>query len=118
MTAIIYAGLPGEIKHDFLFKVKEKTPMGIINCICEVLNLSYNDIVGKCRKREIVEARQIAIGLILEANPKLTLKKVGRIFKRDHSTIIYARNTYNDLLLTNKIFKSKVKQVKRITHYD
>jgi len=118
MTAQIFVGLPQNVKHDFTHGIKIASTEGIIDSVSAVLNIEAKFIKGNSRKREFVEARQIAIGLIYEAYPKLTLKTVGRIFNQHHSTIIYSKKTFDDLYLTNKAFKQKVISVKRMTHYD
>lgn len=117
MTAQIFLGLPENVKYDFTNGIKIGSPEGIIDSVSAVLNIESRFIKGNSRKREFVEARQIAIGLIYEADPKLTLKTVGRIFNQHHATIIYSKRTFDDLYLTNKSFKQKVLSVKRMTHY-
>jgi chromosomal replication initiation ATPase DnaA len=65
------------------------------------------------RRREVVEARYIAIALILIANPEIKLKEVGEFFNRDHSTVLYARKTYDKLIASDKTFQNKVALVKQ-----
>lgn len=118
MDSMIFAGLPENIKFDFLRGIKIGSPQGIIDSVSAVLNVEKRYIIGESRKREFVEARQIAMGLILESNPAIGLKNLGRIFNRDHSTVIYAKRTYDNLYETDKSFKAKVKKVRNMTHYD
>lgn len=85
----------------------EATPEGIIECVSEVCQTTVDAIKSKTRKREIVEARQIAMTLVNE-KLKRGLSEVGRLFGgRDHSTVIHARDTVEDLCATDKIFKNK-----------
>ena len=71
----------------------------IINIVSEVTDISHLNITGKCRKREYVEARWMAINMIATLlNPILTLKEIGLIFGlRDHSTIVYAKKMHEDM---------------------
>lgn len=76
------------------------------------LQITSSDMKGKCRKRETVEARQIAISFIFE-NTDLSLQKIGNIFGgRNHATVIYSKNTFDDLYATDKLFKIKVDNIK------
>lgn len=54
-------------------------------------NLMKSDLVGPSRKREIFQARREAIVEIRE-KLQLSFKEIGRIFNRDHSTIVSAIN--------------------------
>lgn len=113
INAYVYMGLPDTEKDDFIQRIKISNPKGIINAVCEILTLKESDLKGASRKREVVEARYIAIALIFIANPEMKLKEVGETFNRDHSTILYARSTYEKLLASDKSFQNKVALVKQ-----
>lgn len=117
MNSVIFAGLPEKVQFDFTHGIKIGSPDGIVDAVAAVLNVESKFIKGDSRKREFVEARQIAIGLIAESDPRITLTRIGKMFNRDHSTIIYAKKTFDALYLTNKAFKLKVLKVKKMTHY-
>lgn len=112
VSPLLYIGLPD--KKQFMVRSgrKETDPEVIIEAICACLKISRIDMMSKSRKGELTEARCIAIGLILEANPKHTLKSLGEMFGgRDHSTVIYNRDTFNNLYERDKPFTKKVKEV-------
>ena len=112
----IYAGLPESEKYFVMNGISVSNPKDIIDIVCEQLQFEREQLTGLSRKRPLVEARQIAIGLILISNPGIGLKKVGKMFNRDHSTIIYARENFNDLYNTNKQFTQKVNMVRLQTN--
>jgi chromosomal replication initiator protein len=112
MTHSIYAGLPENSRRLFRQNSNSTTPEDIIIAVCAVTDITRDQIVSPSRKREIVEARHIAIGLILQSFRNIGLKEVGRMFNRDHSTVIYARETYRDLMETDRDFRKKVALVK------
>ena len=61
----------------------------------------------KTRKREIVEARHIAMHIALLNNCG-SLAFIGReIGNKDHSTVIHANKTVKNLLETNAVFRDK-----------
>lgn len=105
----IYAGLNRNITLDISVKKTAKTnPTFIIQEVCRFFNLRIEDVVGEKRKRELVIARQLSMFFLKEFTT-LSLKKIGGMLGgRDHSTVIYAMNTVNDLCDTdasfNKIF--------------
>jgi len=116
MTPYIYAGLDDKSRHYARHKIKIGDANEIIDVVCSVLQLFPEQLVGKSRLRDIVEGRQIAIGLIRVANPKMTLKQIGRIFNRDHSTVIHSRRTFDNLYEIDAQYTQKVNQVKAIVN--
>lgn len=115
MNAIIYAGLPAQQQHYVKFGVSVSSPKDILDVCCEVLSQKREDVISKSRKRPIVECRQIAMGLI-RLNSSLALTKIGAMFNRDHSTVIYACETFNDLYGRDKKFTKYVDAVKMKTN--
>ena len=69
----------------------------IRNYVSQVYGISTEEIKGKRRDRKYVLPRQLAIHHI-RYNTDLTLKEIGSLFgDRDHSTIIHAADTIQDL---------------------
>ncbi len=73
-----------------------------------------NDLIrSKTRKKEIAEARQIAMFLCTEFT-RLTLKAIGLHFGgRDHATVIHARETVNERIKIEKAFADIVERLHR-----
>lgn len=61
----------------------------IIEVICHYYELPYKAIVGKERYPRLVIVRHIAMHFIKEKTD-LSLVDIGKIFDRDHTTIIYS----------------------------
>ena len=92
----------------------ELTPDKIISAVCDYFNVSYNDITGKKKNKEIVEPRMIAIYLICEILDT-PLKSVGNIFGgRDHTTIMHSRDKITEDLKTSRKTQSLVSEIKNI----
>ena len=84
-----------------------------MNVVCDYFNISYQDIVGKKKNKEIVEPRMIAIYLISELL-NLPLVNIGKIFGgRDHTTIMHARDKITDQMKSNKKTQSVVEELKK-----
>lgn len=60
----------------------------IIESTCRFLGVSKEDIFSSSRKQNISLARQI-IMYILRRKVKKSLKEIGKLFKKEHSTVIY-----------------------------
>jgi hypothetical protein len=69
-----------------------------------------NDLLTntKTRKREYSEARQISMYLIKKYNNGIPMGKIGKLFKKDRTTVIYAIETVNDLIDTLPAFRDRV----------
>ena len=80
----------------------------------EVCNISMEQLVGKSRKREIVQARQISM-YFSKKYTESSLKTIGREFGgRDHSTVIHANQTVANLMDTDPSFLELVQEVERL----
>lgn len=81
--------------------------------VSETLGISIELIQGKSRKREIVQARQIAMYFCKELTDS-SLKNIGSAFGgRDHSTVIHACQTVRDLMDTDRNFERQVAEVEK-----
>lgn len=83
--------------------------------VCDYFTIPVDLVKSKTRKREIVQARQISMFYAKDLT-KSSLKTIGMHFGgRDHSTVIHACQTVNDLIETDKKFKADIDEIgKRI----
>ncbi|AAO44098.1 chromosomal replication initiator protein DnaA [Tropheryma whipplei] len=72
-------------------------PIEIIEITAKHYDLAASDLCGNSRVANISIARQIAMYLCRELTD-VSLPKLGYIFGRDHSTIIYATRRISDLI--------------------
>jgi chromosomal replication initiator protein len=90
---------------------KEITIDAIQKMVCEFFDVSYDKLLQKTRKREIVQARQITMYLA-KAFTKNSLKTIGEHFGgRDHTTVIHSCQTVKDLMDTDSIFRENVMEL-------
>ena len=81
--------------------------------VAEYYHLNQDDLKDKTRKKEIVIARQVAMYFAKEYTNH-SLKSIGYHFGgRDHSTVIHALQTVNDLIATDKYFKQNVSEIRK-----
>ena len=68
---------------------------------------------AKTRKREVVQARQLAMYFSKNLT-KYSLSYIGnQIGKKDHATVLYACKTITDLIETDRNFKLQVEEIQR-----
>lgn len=92
---------------------KEISMEYIQKLVCEYFEVPVEMVKSKTRKREIVQARQISMYLA-KSHTKTSLKSIGAFFGgRDHSTVIYACQTVEDLIDTDKKFKAYVNDIQK-----
>ena len=91
-----------EISVDYIQKV-----------VCDYFNLSPDLLQSKTRKREIVQARQIAM-YFSKSLTKSSLASIGAMIGgKDHATVLHACKTVNNLMDTDKRFKSQIESIEK-----
>lgn len=79
--------------------------------VCDYYRLDTKDIQTKSRRREVVQARQIAMYLSRKYT-KNSLSTIGeQIGNRDHATVLYACKAVADLLKYDKSFRQSVENI-------
>lgn len=104
--------LARSLLENFIDKVsREVTIEAIQKIVAEHLHVDVELLKAKTRKRMIVQARQIAMYFAKQLTQH-SLKAIGLHFGgRDHSTVIHALQTVNDLIATDKNFKQNVEEI-------
>ena len=81
--------------------------------VSDYFKIDPKDLKDKTRKKEIVTARQIAMYFAKEYTNH-SLKSIGYHFGgRDHSTVIHAVQTVNDLIDTDHTIRNAVAELKK-----
>lgn len=92
-------------------KKKDYTIDGIQKTICEHFEMPVENLQSKTRKREIVQARQIAM-YFCKSLTNASLASIGsQIGNKDHATVLYACKTVNNLIEMDKSFKAQIDQI-------
>ena len=85
----------------------------IQKAVSDYFDIKADDLKAKTRKKEIVTARQVAMYFSKEFTNH-SLKSIGYHFGgRDHSTVIHAVQTVNDLMETDSTFRNSVNDLKK-----
>ncbi|MCL1974494.1 MAG: chromosomal replication initiator protein DnaA [Bacteroidetes bacterium] len=81
--------------------------------VCSYFSLLPEHLLSKTRKREIVQARQIAMYLSRNLT-KTSLASIGaQIGGKDHATVLHACNTVCDLMDTDRQFRQYVVEIEK-----
>ena len=91
-----------EISIDFITKV-----------VCDYFGMPVDSLQAKTRKREIVQARQIAM-FFSKSMTKSSLASIGsQIGGKDHATVLHACKTVSNLKDTDKNFRVYIDEIER-----
>jgi len=91
-----------EISIDYIQKV-----------VCDYFSMPVEILKSKTRKREIVQARQIAM-FFAKGLTKSSLATIGsQIGGKDHATVLHACKTVNNLIDTDKRFRVYIEEIEK-----
>ena len=81
--------------------------------VCDYFDLPIELLKSKTRKRDVVQARQLAM-YFSKSMTKSSLAKIGaHCGGKDHATVLHACRTVNNLIDTDKQFKGYVYDLKK-----
>lgn len=115
LTKMNYMIMPGIKKAKIGFKTMPKKKVlkyidTVIANTCEQYNITVDQIKSKTRKGPIVIPRLLTMH-ILKSNTLLTLKEIGIVFNRDHTTVINAIKSTSNMLETDCDFKEEYQKL-------
>jgi chromosomal replication initiator protein len=85
----------------------------ISKVVCDYFSMSVDALQTKTRKREVVQARQIAM-YFSKSLTKFSLASIGaQIGSKDHATVLHACKTVNNLKDTDKNFRLCVEEIEK-----
>jgi chromosomal replication initiator protein len=81
--------------------------------VCDYFNMPTDALQSKTRKREVVQARQVAM-FFSKTLTKSSLASIGsQIGNKDHATVLHACKTVNNLLDTDRQFKNDIEEIEK-----
>tara|TARA_R110000782_G_scaffold134739_3_gene227086 strand:+ start:406 stop:849 length:444 start_codon:yes stop_codon:yes gene_type:complete len=75
----------------------------IVQVVARFFGVSEGHLFGRARTRACAEPRRVAMYLMREET-SMTLSAIGRMFNRDHTTVIYGVQTVKDEIMRNPSF--------------
>ncbi|MGN0807389.1 MAG: chromosomal replication initiator protein DnaA [Candidatus Coproplasma sp.] len=93
---------------------EEITPASIISAVAGFYGVTKEEIIGKCKKAEIVVPRQVCCYLMCELL-SLPLMSIGKeLGNRNHTTILYSRDKVSELMTVNDKLSKEIDDIKNI----
>jgi chromosomal replication initiator protein len=84
----------------------------IVNSVCTYYKMNKNELLNKCKKKELVEPRHICIYLICELM-SMPLVAIGEYMGgRDHTTIIHVREKIKKTIKINDKMAKTINDIK------
>ncbi len=87
------------------------TPDSIISATAKCYGLETADILSTSRTKEIALARQVAM-YIVRYMTKLSLPEIGKIFDRDHTTVIHSIEKVEGLMRESREVSENIRDIK------
>ena len=76
----------------------------IIQSVCDFIRVSKEDLLSTKRDRLLVDARRIAVNILLREESH-SVSGAGRCIKKNHATVIHYRNTHVSIYDTNARYR-------------
>lgn len=96
------------------YETKPVTVDDIIQTVCQHFGLETSAIHTKSRKREVVQARQIAM-FLAKNNTNLSTAKIGALIgNKDHATVLHACKTIKEQQEVDKALQSEINKIQTL----
>ncbi len=87
---------------------KSKTPIAMVQDMCDKLGVSYDAVCSAGRNRALVLARMIMMA-VLHGATKLSLSEIGQyVGGRDHATVMYALKQIEKTAATDLVLNAQI----------
>jgi len=91
-------------------EARKITAESIIQLVSSHFSVGEDEVVGKRRSREVALPRQVSMYMLRELTP-LSTTAIGRVFKRDHSTVMHACDKIAGTMKTDIRFRKTVEDL-------
>ncbi|MCM1546054.1 MAG: chromosomal replication initiator protein DnaA [Clostridiales bacterium] len=93
---------------------EEITPANVINAVCGFYKVTKSELIGKCKKKELVLPRQVCCYLMCELL-SLPLMSIGKeLGDRNHTTILYSRDKVEGMIAVSDKMAKDIDDIKNI----
>jgi len=85
---------------------------GIVRIVCDVYRVTPKQLLGRSRFQHLAEARQVAMTIVKKRGT--TYQEAGRMFDRDHGTVLHACRNIAARIETDRHAKARWEYVKHL----
>ena len=105
-----FGSIRDTVSETFASKQASLTPDALIHLVAKEFGIEETLIPGKARTKSVMLARQVCMYLLCQVLGMSTTA-VGKLLKKDHTTVIYGIQKVEDLLNTDAHFSARVNQL-------
>ena len=87
----------------------------IVDTVCTQFNIDQTTLLGKSRKRDVADARQLVM-MLAKKYTKLSSTNIGLKLNRNHATVLYACKTIEERISVEKDYRALVEKVEEALH--
>jgi chromosomal replication initiator protein len=102
--------------HDYILaeenRLKSETER-IIDTSAQVYGVIPKELLEQTRRANVVIPRQIAMYL-LRTDMSLSFPSIGKLFNRDHTTVIHACNKVKKMIEKSVMFSNRIEKIKKL----
>ena len=109
-VGVVSMELVQQITKEIIDSEKAYAPEYIIARIADYYNITPEEVVGKGKTTNVVNARQMAIYLIRKLTG-LTLEQIGEAMNRDHSTVLHSIRKVEELLKSDPTMAGVIRDI-------
>lgn len=77
----------------------------VVDIVCKTMNVNTEDVFSSKRHRHIVDARRIAMNILIREE-SLSLTSVSKFMKKNHATGIHHSKVHDTLYASDKSYRS------------
>lgn len=103
-----YFSYPGAVNHLLDGKLNDITLMELLQTICNYRDVNVEDVLVKCRARQLVETRHLFHHFAKKYFSKRSLQVIGDVTGHNHATVMHGMNTVKTLCFSDRKFKNMV----------
>ncbi|MGO9587213.1 MAG: helix-turn-helix domain-containing protein [Limisphaerales bacterium] len=78
--------------------------------VCQKFNVTFDRLTMKCRENAVAVPRQVVFYIARELSD-IRLAELGRIFHKDHGTVLYGHRSVKDRMTVDREFAETVEQL-------
>ena len=78
--------------------------------VCQKFNVTFDRLAMKCRENAVAVPRQVIFYIARELSD-IRLAELGRIFNKDHGTVLYGHRSVKDRMSFDKEFAETIEQL-------
>ena len=87
--------------------------MDVVEAVARAGGVRPKDLIGRGQTRPLTRARQLAMHLLRESHPGISLHAIGVLLDRDHTTVLYGCRRAAALLARDGAFRELYERARR-----